>query len=163
MALIMSGSERGPVGSWRCSAVRTLLGLLGCGDDPSSPAGTTATVRFVYEASTTTDPGVAAAFPGCVQGVSMTHIHAGWRGFIAVFMTAVEPDRWEITFSDVPVDEEQRIRVSDPNVCALNPTGASTEGVFANGTMLVRVVDTPGSGVEPGLAFQVSADGTVRP
>ena len=93
----------------------------------------------------------------------MTHIHLGWRGFIAVIMTAVEPERWEIMFSDVPVDEEQRIRVSDPNVCALNPTGASTEGVFANGTLLVRVVDTPGSGVEPGLAFQVSADGTIRP
>ena len=92
----------------------------------------------------------------------MTYIHPGWRGFIVVFMSATESGRWEITFSDVPVDEEQRIRVSDPNVCALNPTGSSTEGVFANGTLLVHVVDTPGSGVESGLAFEVSADGTVR-
>ncbi len=122
-----------------------------------------ATVRFVYMASTTTDPGVETAFPDCVQGVSATHIHPGWRGFNAVFMTAMGDDRWEITFSDVPVGEEQRVRVSDPNTCALNPTGASTDGVFANGTLLVRVVDTPGSGVEPGLSFQVSTDGTVRP
>ena len=73
------------------------------------------------------------------------------------------PDRWEITFTDVPVGSEQRIRISDPNTCALNETGASTEGVSANGTVLARVVDTPGNGIEPGLAFEVAADGSVTP
>lgn len=78
-------------------------------------------------------------------------------------MRVVGADRWEITFENVPTNGEQRIRISDPNVCALNPTGASTEGVLANGVALSRVVDTPGSGIEPGLAFRVSADGTVTP
>ena len=77
--------------------------------------------------------------------------------------TAVAPNRWEITFTDVPFGSEQRIRISDPNACSLNATGASTEGVSANGTLLIRVVDTPGSGIEPGLAFVVAADGSVTP
>jgi hypothetical protein len=45
----------------------------------------------------------------------------------------------------------------------MNSTGASTEGVMANGVTLNRVVDTPGSGIEPGLAFSVSPDGIVTP
>lgn len=61
----------------------------------------------------------------------------------------------------MPVGSEQRIRVGDPNTCAENPTGASTEDVTANGVLLTRIVDTPGSGIEPGLAFSAAADGTV--
>ena len=103
-------------------------------------------------------------FPQCVQGVNVTHLHAGWRDFEAFALTAMGPDRWEITFTDVPVESQQRIRISDPNACAaLNATGASTEDVSANGTLLTRVVDTPGSGIEPGLAFEVAADGSVTP
>ncbi len=78
-------------------------------------------------------------------------------------MQVAGPDRWEITFQDAPIGGEQRIRVSDPNVCPQNPTGAATEGVSANGVTLTRIVDTPGSGIEPGLAFSVSADGAVMP
>lgn len=141
------------------------LALAACGgDDPGAPGPPTrATVRFVYEASTTIDPSVAQQFPGCVQGVGQTHIHPGWRSFARVDMQPEGDDRWEATFGDVPIGTEQRIRVSDPNVCAQNATGAATEGVRANGVPLVRVVDTPGSGVEPGLAFTVAADGTVTP
>ncbi len=136
-----------------------------CGEgDPTGSAGPgTVTVRFVYEASTIVDPAVAQAFPACVQGAGQTHIHPGWRNFVRVNMQAVAPDRWEIELTDVPVVTEQRIRVSDPNVCAENPTGAATEGVRANGVLLTRIVDTPGSGIEPGLAFSVAANGTVTP
>jgi hypothetical protein len=101
--------------------------------------------------------------PGCVNGVGTTHIHPGWRNFARINMTAVGPDRWEISFSDVPVGGLQRIRISDPNVCASNPTGAATQNASANGTPLTRVVDTPGSGIEPGLGFTVSEDGSVTP
>ena len=107
-----------------------MLGISACRDDSTGlDAPTTlATVVFIYSASTSTDPSVAAMHSQCVQ-----------------------------------VGSEQRIRISDPNACALNATGASTDGVSANGTLLTRVVDTPGSGVEPGLAFEVAADGSVTP
>ena len=142
-----------------------MLGLSACGDDSTGPDASTtfATVVFNYSASTSTDPSVAAMHSECVQGVGVTHVHAGWRNFQSFAFTAVAPDRWQITFTDVPVGSEQRIRVSDPNTCVLNATGASTDGVSANGTLLTRVVDTPGSGIEPGLAFEVAADGSVTP
>ena len=145
----------------RISLALLVIGLPACGDDSVGSLGS-ATVVFSYMAPTTTDPAVAAMFPQCVQGVNVTHLHAGWRGFQAFALTAMGPDRWELTFTDVPVGSE-RIRISDPNACALNATGASTEGVSANGTVLTRVVDTPGSGIEPGLAFEVAADGSVTP
>ena len=140
-----------------------MVGLSACLDGPTGLVFPTAfaTVVFSYSASTSTDPSVAAMHPQCVQGVNVTHFHAGWHNFEAFAFTAVASDRWEITFTDVPVGSEQRLRVSDPNTCALNPTGASTVGVSANGTLLTRVVDTPGSGIEPGLAFEVAADGSV--
>ena len=142
-----------------------LLALPACGDDSTGldARRNFATVVFSYVAPTATDPDVAAMFPQCVQGVNVTHLHAGWRDFQAFALTAMGPDRWEITLIDVPVGSEQRIRISDPNACALNATGASTEGVSANGTLLTRVVDTPGTGIEPGLAFQVAVDGSVTP
>ena len=142
-----------------------LLVITACSPDPSGLEAPSrfATVVFRYAAPTITDQAVAAMFPQCVMGVGVTHLHAGWRGFQASALAAIGPDLWEITFSDVPVGSEQRIRISDPNTCALNATGASTEGVSANGTLLVRVVDTQGSGIEPGLAFVVAADGSIDP
>ena len=158
-------TERFPGAISRSVVVAILLGLPACGGDSTGlngPQGS-ATVVFSYMAPTATDPAVAAMFPQCVQGVNVTHLHAGWHDFQAFALTAMGPDRWEITLTDVPVGSEQRIRISDPNACALNATGASTEGVSANGTLLTRVVDTPGTGVEPGLAFEVAANGSVTP
>ena len=142
-----------------------MLGLSACLDGSTGPDAPTAfaTVVFSYSASTSTDPSVAVLHSQCVQGVGVTHLHAGWHNFQSFALTAVAPNRWEITFTDVPFGSEQRIRISDPNACSLNATGASTEGVSANGTLLIRVVDTPGSGIEPGLAFVVAADGSVTP
>ena len=151
------------------STLRVVFGILllipACGPDPTGLDAPSqfATVVFSYAAPTISDPAVEAMFPQCVMGVGVTHLHAGWRGFQASAFTPIGPDLWEITFSDVPVRSEQRIRVSDPNTCALNATGASTEGVSANGTLLVRVVDTPGNGIEPGLAFAVAEDGSIDP
>ena len=96
-----------------------LLGLPACGNDSTGPPAF-ATVVFSYIAPTATDPAVAAMFPQCVQGVNVTHLHAGWSDFQAFPLTAMGPDRWEITFINVPVASEQRIRISDPNTCALN-------------------------------------------
>ena len=65
--------------------------------------------------------------------------------------------------TDVPIETRLSIRVSDPNVCTENATGASTQNVFANDVLLVDIVPTPGSGTAPGLAFTVGADGIVTP
>jgi hypothetical protein len=119
-------------------------------------------VTFRYEAAVAVDADVAAAAPACVSGVGHTHIHPSWRSFERVDMTA-DGSGWTISFDDVPVDSRERIRVSDPNACAENPTGAATRNVFANGVRLTDVVDTPGSGTEPGLAFTVAAYGSVMP
>ena len=145
--------------------VGVLLGIPACGDESTglSPPPDVATVVFRYMAPTATDPAVVVMFPQCVQDVNVTHLHAGWREFQVFALTGMGPDRWEITFTDVPVGSEQRIRISDPNTCASNATGASTEGVSANGTLITRVVGTPGNGIEPGLAFEVTADGRITP
>lgn len=138
--------------------------ILACdADDPNGVGLGVSTVEFVYLASTSIDPAVQNASPSCVSGVGVTHIHPSWRGFARVDMRAATSDRWEIGFDDVPVDDFLRIRISDPNVCADNPTGAATQNVSANGVALTDIVDTPGSGIEPGLGFSVAADGTVTP
>ncbi|MBI4544235.1 MAG: hypothetical protein HY703_03470 [Gemmatimonadetes bacterium] len=143
-----------------------LLLASGCQNDPG-PAGadgaTTARVEIVYRAATTIDPAVAQQHASCVQGVGQTHLHPSWRDYRGINMTAQGAERWSITFSDVPVNQEVRFRINDPNNCARDRTGATTENVFANGVRLTRVVDTPGSGTEPGLAFRVDAGGTVTP
>jgi len=78
-------------------------------------------------------------------------------------MQAAGADLWQITFTDVPVDVRLSLRVSDPNVCTENSTGAATRNVSANDVLLMDIVPTPGTGTEPGLAFTVSADRTVTP
>jgi len=130
---------------------------------PSPGSGASASVRFVYRASTTPRTDLPASAQDCVGGVGRTHIHPGWRGFERIDMTPVGGDRWEIAFSDVPVNARQSIRVSDGNACDQNPTGAATRNVFANDALLTQIVPTPGSGTEPGLAFAVAADGRVTP
>ena len=142
------------------------LALVGCdnGDSsPTAPSTATATVRFDYRASTALNANLPASTQACVSGVGRTHIHPSWRGFARFDMQAIDVDLWQITFTDVPLDVRLSLRVSDPNVCTENPTGAATRQVFANDVLLVDVVPTPGSGTEPGLAFTVGANGTVTP
>lgn len=148
-------------------AAALVLSAAACGGDsvPASPtpAAGTAAVRFAYRASTAPRPDLPPSTRECVQGVGRTHIHPSWRAFDRIEMTPGGTDRWEIAFSDVPVSARQSIRVSDGNACDENPTGAATRNVFANDVLLVEVVPTPGSGIEPGLAFTVASDGRVTP
>ena len=129
---------------------------------PNAP-DTPATVRFAYLASTTPRTDLPPSTSTCVAGVGRTHIHPSWRNFARIDLNATGPARWEITFSDVPVNQRLSVRVSDGNVCDENPTGAATRNVFANDMRLVEIVPTPGSGTEPGLAFTVGPDGRVTP
>ena len=63
-------------------------------------------------------------------------------------MQAVGADLWQITFTDVPVDVRLALRISDPNVCTENATGAATRNVSANDVLLVDIVPTPGTGTD---------------
>ena len=78
-------------------------------------------------------------------------------------MQAVGANLWQLTFTDVPIAVRLSLRVSDPNVCTENATGAATRNVSASDVPLVDIVPTPGTGTEPGLAFTVTADGIVTP
>ena len=142
------------------------LALVGCdtGDSsPIAPSTTTAAVRFDYRAATALAPNLPASTQVCVSGVGQTHFHPSWRDFVRIDMQEVGTDLWQITFTDVPIDVRLSLRVSDPNVCTENSTGAATRDVSANDVLFVDIVPTPGSGTEPGLAFTVGANGTVTP
>lgn len=132
-------------------------------DSPTAPGATTATVTFAYRAATMPRADFPASLQDCVRGVGHTHIHPSWRNFARIEMTAIGVDRWEISFSDVPTGVRLSIRVSDGNVCDENPTGAATRNVSANDVLLTEIVPTPGSGIEPGLALTVSANGQIAP
>lgn len=71
------------------------------------------------------------------------------------------PERYEITFNDVPINMRVSFRVNDQNSCDENPTGAVTRNVFANDVRLVQNTTTPGNGDEPGFAMTVTANGSV--
>ena len=153
--------------SARAFAVVLSLALPGCGgsDESTSPTGptgsTAASVRLVFMGSTTRRADLPASAQACVNGVGATHTHPSWRAFAALPLQAVPPDRYEITFTDLPVDTRVSLRVNDQNSCDENPTGAVTRNVFVNGTSLIQNATTPGNGDEPGFAFTVAPNGTV--
>lgn len=153
---------------WLVGLSLTLLAAASCGSDSTAPpspppAPKQITVDFSYRAPTSINPTVQQQFPSCVAGVGRTHIHPSWRGYGRFDMIVTEEERWGISFDDVTVGRSYRIRISDPNACATDPNGASTRNVFANGVQLTRIVDTPGNGPEPGLAFTVTEDGQIVP
>ncbi len=149
---------RGCTASW-IIAVAALTSLA-CDDGPASP-GQPLSVRIVFSGSTSRRTNLPASAQACVDGVGLTHIHPSWRTFAALPLTPVPPDRYEITFTDVPVGMRVTFRINDQNSCDENPTGAVTRNVFANDVRLVQNATTPGNGDEPGYAMTVSANGTV--
>ncbi len=155
-----------PLRSRTSGVVWCLVASTACGGgDGSTATGPTraVAVEFVYRAPTRVDLAVAERYPACVAGVGRTHIHPSWLDFQLVHLAEAGPDRWQIAFSSVPVGRRYSVRISDPNACATDPNGASTNNVYANGVLLTQIVSTPGNGQEPGLAFTVSADGQILP
>ena len=131
-----------------------------CDDSPASPSGSP-TVRIVFLGSTTRRSDLPASAQACVAGVGATHIHPSWQNFAATPLQPVPPDRYQITFDDVPIGTRVSFRVNDQNSCDENPTGAVTRNVFANDVRLVQNATTPGNGDEPGYALTIAANGTV--
>jgi hypothetical protein len=143
-------------------AIVTSLALVACDDTPSSPTpASTATVRIIFFGSTTRRTDLPASAQACVNGVGATHTHPSWRSFAGIPLTPVPPDRYEMTFTDVPPGTRVSFRINDQNSCDENPTGAVTRNVFANDVRLVQNATTPGNGDEPGYALSVAANGTV--
>ncbi len=150
---------------WRGISIAVAVAFLtpAC-DEPNgpSPSPTTATVRIVFMGATTRRSDLPASAQGCVNGVGATHTHPSWRAFAGIPLQPVPPDRYEITFMDVPVDVQVSFRVNDQNSCDENPTGAVTRNIFANGIRLVQNTTTPGNGDEPGFGFTITATGVIR-
>ena len=148
-------------------AVAIMIATLGCGDSnmSPSPAGPpepgTATVRIVFMGPTARRSDLPASALACVSGVGATHTHPSWRNFATIPLQPVPPDRYEITFTDVPVTSRVSFRVNDQNACDENPTGAVTRNVFANDVRLIQNTTTPGNGDEPGFAFTTARNGTI--
>jgi hypothetical protein len=139
----------------------TLAGV-GCGtSEPSSPSGSMSTVRIVFLGSTTRRSDLPSSAQACANGVGATHVHPSWRDFASIPLQPVPPDRYQITFTDVPVSTRVSFRVNDQNSCDENPTGAVTRNVFVNDLRLVQNATTPGNGDEPGYAFAISPNGTI--
>lgn len=97
----------------------------------------------------------------CLSGVGATHAHPSWRNFAGIPLQPVPPGRYEIVFTDVPVNTRVAFRVNDQNACDENATGAVTRNVLANNTPLAQNTTTPGNGDEPGFAFTIAPNGTI--
>jgi len=159
--------QKQPVGGICARVVAVLLlslAVAGCDEStaPSSPTGaTTASVRLVFVGSTARRSDLPASALACAEGAGATHTHPSWRAFATVPLQPVPPDRYEITFTDVPVNTRVTFRVNDQNSCDENPTGAVTRNVFANDVRLIQNATTPGNGDEPGFALVVGPNGSV--
>jgi hypothetical protein len=147
----------------RIAVVALCILALACDDSngPSGPGPTTATARLVFMGATARRSDLPASAQSCVNGVGPTHAHPSWRGFEAVPLQPVPPDRYEFTFTDVPVNTRVSFRVNDQNSCDENPTGAVLRNVFVNDVRLTQNTTTPGNGDEPGYAFTIAPNGTV--
>jgi hypothetical protein len=132
-----------------------------CKASSTQPSSSTPTVRIVFRGSTVRRADLPASAQACVAGVGATHTHPSWRAFSGIPLTPVPPDRYEITFDDVPADTRVSFRVNDQNSCDENPTGAVTRNVFVNDVELRQNTTTPGNGDEPGFAFMVNTTGRV--
>ena len=159
--------------STAAAALWIVLSALSCENDDQptriggpatgpTTSSTVATVQFVFRGITARRTDLPASTFTCVQGVGATHIHPSWREFAAIPLTPVPPERYEITFNDVPVGSNLTFRINDQNWCDRNETGAVLSGVSANGVDLTQNAVTPGNGSEPGFAFTVDSAGRVR-
>jgi hypothetical protein len=151
-------------GSVRARALVLCVALAGCSRNSPpapSPGATSATIRIVFQGSTVRRTDLPPSAQACVNGVGTTHTHPSWRNFVGIPLQVVAPDRYDITFDDVPVDTRVSFRINDQNSCDQNPTGAVTRNVFVNNVAMVQNTTTPGQGDEPGFAFSVTTAGRV--
>lgn len=146
-----------------------MVAAVGC-DDTNAPSSPTpdpqpgdpvTTARIVFLGATARRADLPSSAEACVNGVGPTHIHPSWRGFAAVALQPIPPNRYEISFADLPANRRVSFRINDHNACDENPTGAVTRNVFVNDVRLSQNATTPGNGDEPGFALTVASNGAI--
>jgi len=144
-------------------AAAVSLATSGCDEanGPSPPPTQPSSVRIVLAAATTRRSDLPPSAQSCANAVGATHIHPSWRNFAAIPLQPIPPDRYEIAFTDVPINMRMSFRINDQNACDENPTGAVTRNVSVNDVPLVQNATTPGNGDEPGFAFTMAPNGTI--
>ena len=144
-------------------AAAVSLATSGCDEanGPSPPPTQPGSVRIVLAAATTRRSDLPPSAQSCADAVGATHIHPSWRNFAAIPLQPIPPDRYEIAFTDVPINMRMSFRINDQNACDENPTGAVTRNVSVYDVPLVQNATTPGNGDEPGFAFTMAPNGTI--
>ncbi len=136
------------------------LVVVACADGPVTPTPAFTTVRFILSESTTRRTDLSAGQTICANNTGLTHIHASWQGFQDAFMEPVGTDRYQITFTNVPVNQRQQVTVSDQNWCVFGgPIGVAASGVTANGATLKQNwwLDA----TQPGFEFSIDPSGLI--
>jgi hypothetical protein len=143
------------------AAVLVAAGLsLACSSTPTGSETVFVTIDYISTVNPTLPFDI-----GCTRAVIRTHMRASWLDFAMIDPVPVADGHWRMVFSSVPVDTEVQLLVLDVEACqdAASLNGSVTEIVRANGVQLTRVVQLPFAGAANGLAFRVTADGTVIP
>ena len=132
----------------------------GGGASPTAPTLRALAVTFEYQASTTIDP--AVDFSTCtVKQVRFTsHLHFTWNEWDdRRYMKKINKNLFSYV-GEVPVGQEVQIALHDPNSCLRGDPYVAPQGLYANGTLLNRIVDVDEG---RGLAFRLQGDGTIVP
>jgi hypothetical protein len=132
-------------------AVPAILSLAAdCGEQgvtPLAPATiTTVTVALSSPAEAApTDPIVQEAYQNCLTQTPQPAMRPSWRNYNTVALTPAGANRWQASFTDVPVGFVNTFFVLDPNECARTPTGTGQTilGVSATDVALTSA-QTPG-------------------
>jgi len=117
-------------------------------------------VTFEYLGATALDPAVDFDICTAKQVRFKTHLHFTWNDWEdRRNMDAVGDDLFRYT-GEVPVGQDLEIALHDPNKCLDGDVYVAPDGLFANGILLVLVVEVD-EGTGP--AFRVEPNGTVTP
>jgi hypothetical protein len=150
------------------SSVAVLLGLTlgGCGgggggsDGPTAPQTTFLSVTFEYRASTKVDRAVDFKTCTAKQVRFAAHLHFTWNDWEdRRYFDKASADLYSYAGS-VPVGQELKIALHDPNKCLEGDVYVAPENLYANGVLLHRVV---GVDEGEGLAFRLESDGRIVP
>lgn len=136
------------------------LVIVACAEGPVTPTPAFTTVRFILTESTARRTDLSAGQIICANNTASTHIHPSWQEFQDAIMEPVGTDRYQISFTNVPVNQRQQVTIADQNWCIFGgPIGVAASGVTANGATLKQNwwLDA----TQPGFEFTVDPSGLI--